>query len=310
MGRSISQIYSEALIKRNNYLQITELNSGRLNSKMSVLNIITYVVAAMIYTYETILDVFEVNISKLIDSRINGTAQYYATMAKMFQYNAMTQKGDELTYNEDTGKIEYKTIDKSHRIITHSAYQYYSDETGVVIKVCKDSGESGEGSVYTWLTDSELTAFKSYINEIKFIGADIQCLSIPGDLMNVVAQIVYDDLYITEEQAFDAVKKALIDYSKNLNYNGYIYYQSVIDAIQSVDHIVDVVGEGGTDHATITLCPCDRSGRRYSEVAQELYGRQTAYSGYITFVNELSDNESTLINGEGHLTFKAQSQNA
>lgn len=48
--RSVSQIYSEAIATRNNYLQLTELNSGRTNSKMSIMNLMTYVVAVCIYT--------------------------------------------------------------------------------------------------------------------------------------------------------------------------------------------------------------------------------------------------------------------
>ena len=33
MSRSISQIYAEALATRNNYLQITELDSGRTSRR-------------------------------------------------------------------------------------------------------------------------------------------------------------------------------------------------------------------------------------------------------------------------------------
>ena len=38
--RSVSQIYSEAVSTRNNYLQLTELNTGRSNSKLSMLNLL------------------------------------------------------------------------------------------------------------------------------------------------------------------------------------------------------------------------------------------------------------------------------
>ena len=307
MGRSISQIYSEAVAKRNNYLQVTELNSGRSTSKTSVINILTYVMASLIYTYETILDVFEINISKLIASRINGTARYYAVMAKNFQYyNTKEESAVKLIFNEDTCQIEYEKIDKSRRIITYSAYQYYAEKTGVTIKVCKDnSGQSDGGGVYTPLTEDELTAFKNYIDEIKFVGAQIQILSIYGDLMNINADIVYDDLYINEEQAFDAVKAALINYAKSLDYNGYIYYQSVVDAIQSVEHIVDVTGRGGNGYAEVTLTSCHDNGSVYnSEAESVIYGGKIAKSGYITFVNELDkDRANNLVIGDGHLNF-------
>ena len=71
--RSVSQIYSEAVATRNNYLQLTELNTGRSNSKLSMINLLTYVVAVCIHTYEAILDLFQVKIVEVLNGRINGT---------------------------------------------------------------------------------------------------------------------------------------------------------------------------------------------------------------------------------------------
>ena len=71
MSKSLSQIYSEAIQTRNNYLQITELNSGLTNSKMSILNLITYVMSVLIHSYHVILDIFEIEIANIISTRIN-----------------------------------------------------------------------------------------------------------------------------------------------------------------------------------------------------------------------------------------------
>ena len=93
--RSVSQIYSEAVSTRNNYLQLTELNTGRSNSKLSMFNLLTYVVAVCIHTYEAVLDLFQVRIAEVLKGRINGTPDWYAMMAKKFQYNSVTESGDE-----------------------------------------------------------------------------------------------------------------------------------------------------------------------------------------------------------------------
>ena len=90
MSKSLSQIYSEAIQTRNNYLQITELNSGLTNSKMSILNLITYVMSVLIHSYHVMLDIFEIEIANIISTRINGTAQWYVIMATKFQYNNNT----------------------------------------------------------------------------------------------------------------------------------------------------------------------------------------------------------------------------
>lgn len=313
MSRSISQIYAEAVATRNNYLQISPLNSGRSESKLSVINVLTYVMAALIYSYEVLLDVFQVQIAQLISERACGTPSYYVKMAKYFQYNPSTQAMDEMEYDEENFQPKFKTLDETHRIITKAAYEQYSStetNTGIVLKVCKDNDNASDtdgGGIYTALTANELTAFRNYMNEIKFVGAKIYCRSILGDVLNVNATITYDDLYIDEEQAFENVKAALISYIKTLNFNGFIYYQSVIDAIQGAEHIVTVSGAGNEDYAKVTLSKYNEVSGKY-DTAEKVVERKTPQSGYLTFVDETSsDRPSTLIVDEDHLMFKANS---
>ena len=306
--RSISQIYSEAVAMRNSYLQLTELDSGRTGSKLSIMNLITYCTSVMIYVYETILDVFQVNIAQLISNRINGTAKYYVTIAKKFQFNQVTQRGDELIFDEDTFQIRYKVIDDTHKIIEQAAYQMYDNNSSMLLKVCKKNEETDVegGSSYIQLSDNELTAFKGFIDEIKFLGAKITCLSIPGDILRVNAKIIYDDLYLTETQAFDAVKDALKSYIKNLGYNADIYYQSIVDAIQNVEHVVSVTGE--VDYVKIYRTSYNVGAKAYNLESTQITNKDTAYSGYLTFV-DMTDEErpTTLKKGSGYLLFVANS---
>ena len=75
MSRTIKEIYNEAVAERNRRLELAEFAS---DSKLSVMNGILWVVAAAIYSFETLLDVFAVDISEAINGRINGTPAYYA----------------------------------------------------------------------------------------------------------------------------------------------------------------------------------------------------------------------------------------
>ena len=75
MSRTIKEIYNEAVQERNRRLELTEFAS---DSKLSVMNGILWTVAAVIYSFETLLDVFAVDISEAINNRINGTPDYYA----------------------------------------------------------------------------------------------------------------------------------------------------------------------------------------------------------------------------------------
>ena len=313
MSRSISQIYSEAVATRNNYLQISPLNSGRSESKLSVINVITYVMAVLIYSYEVLLDVFQLQVAQLITERASGTPAYYAKMAKYFQYDPNTDTMDKLVYDDDAFQIKFKTYDESHKIIAKSAYQNDADK-GLVLKVCKNNTNSASnngGGIYTCLSANELTAFKNYIDEIKFVGAKIYCRSTYGDILSINATIVYDDLYIDADQALQNVKTALTNYIKQLDFNGFVYYQSVIDAIQNAEHIVSVSGantesENGK-YATLTLSEYDEVTKEY-KTPVNIVERRSPNSGYLTFVDETtSEHKSTLVADDNHLIFKANS---
>lgn len=299
--RSVSQIYSEAVEARNNYLQLTELNSGRSNSKLSMINLLTYIMAVCIYTYEAVLDAFEVRVAKILTGRINGTPDWYAKMALKFQYNDITGAGDELTFNEDTLKVEYVTTDSSHRIVERSAWQTNDDGNSITLKVCKANSNDTEvssGIPYTQLSKTELTAFKTFIQQIKFVGANIACESLPGDILTIVAgessPIYYNDSYVTASQALTAIQEAMVDYVENLEYNEMLYYQSVIDIICKADNI-----SGVSSGIKIYLTQYDPDKGAYGDRV-ELTGRLRLKSGYIRLLDEnsgmtINDTNLTLV---------------
>ena len=287
--RSVSQIYSEAVSVRNNYLQLTELNAGRSNSKLSILNLMTYVFAVCIHTYEAILDLYQVKMAELLSGRINGTPDWYAIIAKKFQYNPVTENGDPLIFNEDTMKVEYETIDVSRRIVEKAAWQTDDNGSSLILKVCKansDSNEVNNGMPFTNLSDKELTAFRSFIQQIKFVGADIYCRSLPGDIITIVANddspVYYDDSYITAAQALSNIQKSMIDFANSNEFNGILYYQSVLDVIRKTEFITNL----GSD-IKVYVTQYNATDRKYDEPVQ-LKNRMRLRSGYIRLLDENS----------------------
>lgn len=295
MSRTISQIYSEAIYTRNNYLQITELDSGRTKHKMSVLNLMTYVMAVLIYSYETILDVFEVNIAKLIAARINGTPAWYVTMAYKFQYNSANNSNDNFGFNENTFMLEYETVDASHRIVAKSAYQEYTSDS-IILKVCKNNSDSvgiANGMVYMPFTDSEMNAFKQYIQSIKFVGAKVYCVSLPGDLIAIKsngAAIYYNDTYATADGILEKIHESLVNYAKSLEFNSYVYYQSFIDAIQAVPNVVSI------DAGMIIEVRSYNSLNGQYDSPENIIGQYRPLSGYIGYIDENGNSTISLDN--------------
>lgn len=292
--RSVSQIYSEAVNTRNNYLQLTELNTGRSNSKLSMINLLTYVVAVCIHTYEAVLDLFQLRIAEVLNGRINGTPDWYAIMAKKFQYNSVTETGDELIFNDETMKIEYAKMDPSHRIIEKAAWQ--TEDKSLILKVCKandNSNEVNNGIPYMPLSEYELTAFRMFIQQIKFIGADVYCESSPADIITIVADkynpIFYNDSYVTAAQALTALQQGMIDFANSMEFNGMFYYQSVLDVIRKTEHIVDI-----SNNIKIFVQSYNTTDKRYDEPV-ELQNRIKLKSGYIRL---LDTNSAITINSD------------
>ena len=66
MARKINDIYYEIVTERNKRLELSEFAS---DSKLSIMNGIAWCVAAAIFSFESLLDLFMVDISKVIENR-------------------------------------------------------------------------------------------------------------------------------------------------------------------------------------------------------------------------------------------------
>ena len=229
MSRTLTEIYNEAVETRNKYLELTELTN---DSKMSIINAFTWVTAAAIYSFETLLDVFTTDIAKTFTQRINGTSAYYANAMLKWQY------GDDLIINDEGTAFHYATEDTTKRLITHVSYQeYYNVEFKDNILILKVA--SGEGRSLSQLSDEELIAARAYLNQIKFAGVKCNVVSRRGDVL-VPRLTVYYDGAITKEELYDNIDTALIDFIVNMKFDSLVYSQKIIDAIQKVEHVTDV----------------------------------------------------------------------
>lgn len=229
MSRTLTEIYNEAVETRNKYLELTELTN---DSKMSIINAFTWVTAAAIYSFETLLDIFTTDIAKTFTQRINGTSAYYANAMLKWQY------GDDLIINDEGTAFHYATEDTTKRLITHVSYQeYYNEEFKDNILILKVA--SGEGRSLSQLSDEELIAARAYLNQIKFAGVKCNVVSRRGDVL-VPRLTVYYDGAITKEELYDNIDTALIDFIVNMKFDSLVYSQKIIDAIQKVEHVTDV----------------------------------------------------------------------
>lgn len=229
MSRTLSEIYTAAKAARDEYLELTEFQNG---SKMSVLDAFTWVTSACIWTFENILDVFQTDLAKNLQSRVNGTPAYYANALLKYQ------SGDDLTVSDDGTQFWYPNTDETKRIITKVAYSEEAED-GFNDKMMVLKVATGEAGAYQQIDTDELLKVRAYINQLLFAGQHALVVSRRGDVL-IPRVTVYYDGAVSEDEMYDNIETALNNYIADLPFNGAVYAQKVIDAIQQADHVTDV----------------------------------------------------------------------
>lgn len=259
MARTLSEIYQEAKAAREARMELTEFHNG---SKMSVIDAFTWVTSACIWSFENIMDVFKVDVASDLQNKVNGTPAYYANALLKYQH------GDQLMMNDEGTQFYYPSVDESKRVVTKVAYsevqnELIEDKNGVrtiykfydkdlILKIA-----TGTPGNYRQIDGETLTAIRAYMQSISFAGTHMTIVSRKGDIL-VPKVIVYYDGGITESEMYEAVEAALNDFIANLNYEGAVYVQKILDAIQRLDHVTDVhIDSNGTDHDGIYVVQYD-----------------------------------------------------
>lgn len=269
MSRTIQNIYDEAVTERNKRLELKEFSS---DSKLSILNGITWVVAAMIYSFETLLDVFAIDISNIINARVNGTPTYYANA--LLQY----QKGDEMIVREDGLAFGYAIIDETKRIITQVSYTESTDDSNLDSKLILKVAQGIKGNLSA-ISPEDLVPINAYIGKIKFAGTRVEVISSDGDVL-IPRVTVYYDGAILESDMLDAIEKELKEYVMNIDFDAAIYVSKVVAAIRQAEHVTDVyIDADAIPQQGIYLACYDRDG--VLQPAQHIGRMAYTASGYV-----------------------------
>lgn len=250
MSRTIKDIYNAAVTERNKRLELSEFKS---DSKMSVMNGILWVVAAVIYSFETLLDVFAVDITEAINGRINGTPNYYANA--LLQY----QQGDELIVREDGLAFGYAAVDETKRIITQVSYVESADDQNIDSKLILKVATGTKGNLEA-IPAEELVPINAYIGKLKFAGTRVEVISTKGDVLIPRLTVFYDGA-IPESEMYDAIEVQLKEYVMNIEFDAAVYVSRLTDAIRKAEHVTDVfIDESATPEQGVFIACHDTDG--------------------------------------------------
>lgn len=220
-------------------------------SPISIENMLMYVVAFAAYTLEVMMEAFKKDVDAQIAQNIVPTVRWYHSQAMAFQY------GEQLVYNEEYGHFEYPTVDDSKKLVKYCAVK----DLGGSIQMLVSGDTGGFPSV---LSNEVLQAFKSYMNQIKIAGVILDVKSLEADGIRISAKIQIDPQIITVEgirisDGTRAVEDAVNAYLANIVYGGTFNKTKLVDAIQSVEGVLDVTlqdvqvrSSGSTEYNSMT----------------------------------------------------------
>lgn len=201
-------------------------------STVSVENILIYIVAVCAYSLEVMFDVFRKDVDEQIAQNIVPTIRWYHTQALQFQY------GDRLVYDEQVEAFKYPISNESKRVIKYCAVKDRGGSIQILV-----GGESG--GLPSVLSNDILTAFKSYMNEVKIAGIILAIQSLPADNIRITAIIQVDPQIISTggQQISDGsypVRDAINEYLHGIVYGGTFNKTKCVDMIQNVVGVIDV----------------------------------------------------------------------
>lgn len=202
-------------------------------SKVSVENMLMYVVAFVAHTLEVMMDAFRKDVDTQIAQNIVPTVRWYHTQAVAFQY------GDQLVYNEEYGHFEYPEVNEDKKLVKYCAVK----DRGGSIQVLVSGDSNGVPMV---LSNDVLSAFKNYMNQVKVAGVILDVKSLAADGIRIQAEVQIDPQIITTDgvrisDGTKAVEAAINAYLANIVYGGTFNKTKLVDAIQKVEGVVDVI---------------------------------------------------------------------
>ena len=201
-------------------------------SSVSVENILMYIVAFAAYTIEVMMESFRKDVDTQILQNIVPTVRWYHSQAVSFQY------GDQLVYNEEFGHFEYTAIDEDKKLVRYCAVK----DLGGSIRMLVSGESDGFPAV---LSNDVLSAFKSYMNQVKVAGVILDIKSLEADNIRIYANVNVDPQIITVDgirisDGTSVVEDAVNAYLAGIVYGGTFNKTKLVDAIQKVEGVIDV----------------------------------------------------------------------
>lgn len=230
MARTVEQIQADIIAAKNGDATLSALNSP---SATAIWRLWTFITATAIWTLEVLFDTLKAEITDLIAKTKPHTVRWYQQKSLLFQYGKALVTGADYYDNSALTPTEVE----EQKIVKQAAA---TEEDGrLYLKVAKEvSGELEP------LASPEFDAYMAYIFEIKDAGVKVSFTNAPGDKLKLALEVRYDPLILGADGArldgtdAEPVKTAILNFLKNLPFNGQFIRAYLVDAVQKVEGVL------------------------------------------------------------------------
>ena len=270
MARSIAQIQAAIVAARQADPVIGDAGTNPLSStsNVAVWLLWTWIVATCQYITESLFDSHKAEVAGIIATQKPHTLEWYATMAKAFQYGATLPAGSDV-YNP------VAPAGDASLVVSYAA-------AVEVLPYLRIKAATLTGGVLGPLTSDELTALTVYMGRIKDAGVPLNITSGNADSLRVGVTVYYDPLILDatgarlDGTAATPLQDAVNGFLDTLPFNGVFVLNSMVAAMQAVE---------GVTIADVSYCAAQYGALPYSAIAAYYVpdaGYLTLDAGYFT----------------------------
>ncbi|MBV6442762.1 MAG: hypothetical protein EPGJADBJ_04486 [Saprospiraceae bacterium] len=232
MARTIAEIQAQIIAA----VEADATLSAQLTSTSvtAIWRLWTYIVAASVWTLETLFDSFKVETSALIAAQKPHTLRWYQAKALAYQHGGTLLEGSDQYDNASLTPDQIADM----KIVAQAAAVEDPTNNAVVVKVAKDDGGELEP-----LDGSETTAITAYFATIKDAGVKLLVRSVNADRLRIEVDVYYDATILSSDGArldgtdSEPVQTAVKAFLRAAPFDGEFVKAHLVDAMQVIEGV-------------------------------------------------------------------------
>lgn len=228
MARSIETIYNLIIAEKQTKQELDGLDSS---SSVAIWRLWAYITAAVMFTVETLFDLFKSEVEGIIASQKPGSLLWYRAICLGYKPGiGLVVENGRVGYPPEANEVP--------SLLAQCSVREAAD--GLVIKIAKEAS----GELEPLATD-ENNAFSAFLSALKYAGTSIRIINTNAELLLINAVIYYDPIVITASGTLLAdnsrpVDTAIQNYLRNLPFDGRLKRTALIEVILDVAGVMDV----------------------------------------------------------------------